>query len=369
MLGLLALAAVAALAGVGPGRGGEATTAAFGYSAKFLCGTLTYIDPLSGQTVEMEMTTAINVHNPTAAYVTIDKKAVQALPETQEPPSPGSVVRKDITPDGAFEIDCADIKTLLQLMPPVPDFLKGFVVIESPAEIDVVGVYTAQRVLDDTTPGVGHSVEVDTIEARTLPPAVPPEDLLDTYPTKFVCGSLSGTSEDPLVPGLYLTAINVHNPNKFTVQLEKKVVLAGPEDYEPYPPTGFVPFTLGPDQAFEIDCADIVDLLTDAGIMPEVSFIKGFVVVAAPAELDVVGVYATTEEKTIGANGGVGVSLDIEPVTKQLVAAPTPICCQCGDGMPFCFDTTDPQQCIAQWCIPQTGAVCNSQTGYCVAPP
>jgi hypothetical protein len=368
VLGLVAVTATAAVAlAVLLGRSGPQATAlgdmGYTYSAKFICGTPGSEDPL----LLGEYSTAINVHNLQDSSVHIYKKAVLAPPETQSPGKPTAFRELDVPADAAFEIDCPDIRSFFDIE--VPPFIKGFVVIESPAEVDVVGVYTAQRVLDDTTPGVGHSVEVDTIEARTLPPAVPPEDLLDTYPTKFVCGSLSGTSEDPLVPGLYLTAINVHNPNKFTVQLEKKVVLAGPEDYEPYPPTGFVPFTLGPDQAFEIDCADIVDLLTDAGIMPEVSFIKGFVVVAAPAELDVVGVYATTEEKTIGANGGVGVSLDIEPVTKQLVAAPTPICCQCGDGMPFCFDTTDPQQCIAQWCIPQTGAVCNSQTGYCVAPP
>ncbi len=332
--GVAGLAAVALVIAFIAGRGGEAQPFVYGYPAKFLCGTYTLPwDP----TVTVEMRTAINVHNPTTDMVHIEKKAVQALTEDEPLGRIGTFQPFDIPPDGAFEIDCADIMTLLGL-PIQPPFVKGFVVIHSPVELDVVGVYNAQRVVDGATPGVGHAIDVDTIEVRPLPPAPVPSQ----YAAKFVCGTADAMA--PLAPGDYFTDVNVHNPDEVNpVILQKKVVLAKFEYEPPEPPTGWTLVNLGPDGAFEVDCPDInmllgalapvedpwsitagpcndgidngPDGLTD--LADPDCFIKGFVVLSSPAELDVVGVYGTTEEMPIAPDGGVGAKIDLEPVKPQ----------------------------------------------------
>jgi hypothetical protein len=310
----LTLAALAVAVGLFiPGRGTQADLVApYGYPAKFLCGTYTL--PWNS-TVNVELRTAVNVHNPTADTVTIRKKAVQALTEFESPGQIGSFHSFAIPPDGAFEIDCADIEDLLALEPPAPAFLKGFVVIESPVELDVVGVYNAQRVVDGATPGVGHALDVDTVEARLLPPSPPPVGTSLSYAAKFVCGTAGSSA--PLVPGDYFTYVNVHNPDDENgTLLGKKVVLALSELETPVAPTAWTGVELGVDGAFEVDCPDIYALLD---IYPG-TFIKGFVVLSSPTELDVVGVYGTTEEVALATAGGVGLSIDLEPVEAQVVA-------------------------------------------------
>jgi hypothetical protein len=122
------------------------------------------------------------------------------------------------------------------------------------------------------------------------------------YSVKFLCGFSSVPvdpsvlpSEPPVKPGNYATAINIHNFHTFNESLCKKAVLAPPEGClttsQPtpscFPPVigKFVPVTLHPDQAFEVDCNDIVSLLRPslpAGTtLP--SFIKGFVEIVVPS--------------------------------------------------------------------------------------
>lgn len=111
------------------------------------------------------------------------------------------------------------------------------------------------------------------------------------YSVKFVCGFSSSPvgpfpSEPPVKPGNYATAINIHNFHIFSVGLCKKAVLAPPEAcMSASPPEGCLPiignFTgvfLHADQAFEVDCSDIVSLLKPSlrgTTLPP--FIKGFV--------------------------------------------------------------------------------------------
>lgn len=107
------------------------------------------------------------------------------------------------------------------------------------------------------------------------------------YAAKFVCGQPnSATGSGALVPGLYLTAINIHNPQIANVSLTKKVVQALSEDLTPMPPSQRIKYTIMPDYAFEIDCKDIARI--GQITMP---FFKGFVVIETPKQLDVVGVY------------------------------------------------------------------------------
>jgi hypothetical protein len=104
------------------------------YSVKFVCGKS------AGEVVAPgAYFTAINVHNPTDTQIGFRKKVAIALPS--EKPGPVSkFFDARLGPDQALEIDCRDIFAHIQS---TADFLKGFVVIESDVELDVVAVYTA----------------------------------------------------------------------------------------------------------------------------------------------------------------------------------------------------------------------------------
>ena len=82
--------------------------------------------------------TAVNVHNPTNRTIRLAVKVAVALPGLK--PGPVSNFRQAILgPDEALEIDCPDVHMLAG----TDGFLKGFAVIESEVELDVVAVYTA----------------------------------------------------------------------------------------------------------------------------------------------------------------------------------------------------------------------------------
>lgn len=85
--------------------------------------------------------TAINVHNPSTcervrfrwkvALATLDAGTVSIITPFQD---------ATLRPDEALEIDAVDVARRLNVRP--TQFAKGFVVIESPCELDVVAVYT-----------------------------------------------------------------------------------------------------------------------------------------------------------------------------------------------------------------------------------
>ncbi len=114
------------------------------------------------------------------------------------------------------------------------------------------------------------------------------------------------------MPGTYLTAVNIHNPNARAVQFRKKAVVTLPErNKDRGPVSRAVVEVLGPDQGLEVDCQDVLGLLfprTGPTAPPnlQTAFLKGFVVIEqeiktfregnqAPSPLDVpidvVGVY------------------------------------------------------------------------------
>jgi hypothetical protein len=138
------------------------------------------------------------------------------------------------------------------------------------------------------------------------------------YAVKFVCG----VPNNPVVaPGTYFTAINVHNPQAGTVAFKTKVAVAlpstspGPEVKQlPEGPLGeitrFIPGRLGPDQAFEIDCPEILKIAK-----PRERFLKGFVVLEVPEEFDIVAVYTAA-----GATGRVE-TMEIERVPARVQSA------------------------------------------------
>jgi hypothetical protein len=103
------------------------------------------------------------------------------------------------------------------------------------------------------------------------------------YAVKFVCGKAPGSV---VAPGVYYTAINVHNPNEKPLVFRKKVAIALPSETAGRV-SSFFEAKLGPDQALEIDCPDILRHADSKG------FLKGFVVIESDLELDVVAVYTT----------------------------------------------------------------------------
>jgi hypothetical protein len=80
-----------------------------------------------------------NVHNPTYTTIGFRKKIATALPG-EEPGPVSKFFDARLGPDEALEIDCRDIFKHAESR---ANFLKGFVVIESKVELDVVAVYTA----------------------------------------------------------------------------------------------------------------------------------------------------------------------------------------------------------------------------------
>ncbi len=126
------------------------------------------------------------------------------------------------------------------------------------------------------------------------------------YATKVVCGKSDG---EVVAPGMYFTAVNVHNPLYSRVRFKVKVAIALP-GLRAGPVSAFRDVELGPDEALEIDNPDIHKL---AGL--DGDFLKGFVVIESSTELDVVAVY------TAGAGRDQVAVLHMERVPARRAAA------------------------------------------------
>jgi hypothetical protein len=133
------------------------------------------------------------------------------------------------------------------------------------------------------------------------------------YAVKFICGRSDG---EILAPGVYYTAINIHNPTNTAISFRKKFAVALPSE-RPGPRTDFIGTELGPDLALEIDCPDIVRHLRAARI--DGPFFKGFAVIQSKVELDVVAVYTAA-----GSTGQVE-TMHIERVPARQIGLESPI--------------------------------------------
>ena len=116
-----------------------------------------------------EYWSAINVYNPNEREVRIEKWVAAALPKEQ--PGPPGIPRAEVLPPGrAFEIDRDDI---LSMTPPGglidEALLKGYVVLVTELELEVVAVYTAAGATDRI-----ETLEVERISPRCVkaPPPV-----------------------------------------------------------------------------------------------------------------------------------------------------------------------------------------------------
>lgn len=103
------------------------------------------------------------------------------------------------------------------------------------------------------------------------------------YAVKFVCGK---TDSRVVAPGMYFTSVNVHNPGREAAQFLKKFAIALPSQ-KAGPVTKLIEAKLGSDEAFSIECREIISRTHAPG------FAEGFLVIESKVELDVVAVYTT----------------------------------------------------------------------------
>lgn len=115
-----------------------------------------------------------------------------------------------------------------------------------------------------------------------LPPLASAQDtIVVQYAAKVMCGK---SNRPGVAPGVYYTAINIHNPGRDSVLFRYKFALTGPNQ-QPGPITPWIGSSLRYDQAIEIEC-------TDSLVRVGRGFAKGFLVLETTREeLDVVGVY------------------------------------------------------------------------------
>jgi hypothetical protein len=138
------------------------------YAVKFVCGRApTTRSPVASG----DYFTAINVHNPDLRGVGFRWKLALTRSDTviigvPPAPSPGPIsafFNADLGPDQALEIDCQHIVARARPLLPATRFFKGFVVIQSRSELDVVAVYTAVG-----TTGRIETMDVERAEARRI---------------------------------------------------------------------------------------------------------------------------------------------------------------------------------------------------------
>jgi len=126
------------------------------------------------------------------------------------------------------------------------------------------------------------------------------------YAAKFLCtANIPGTSQttSSLLPGVYQTVINIHNPHDQEVRFRMKIAVIGLE------PSKFIDVGLKPDHATRVDC---IDIARDFGI-PFVHGAEGFLVIESTDSLDVTAVY------TAGKHGGEVESIDVEQIQERRI--------------------------------------------------
>jgi|GEM_PF-798649 len=138
------------------------------------------------------------------------------------------------------------------------------------------------------------------------------------YAVKVVQGSPpSLTPQSFIAPGRYFTAINAHNPSTCkTVKFRWKVALTDAGGRHDSRISAFQQISLRPDEAVEIDAPDIAKVIQ----IPLPDFVKGFVVIESPCELDVVAVYTVLPAQGPTQQSGV-VAFHTERVPARTIEA------------------------------------------------
>ena len=126
------------------------------YAVKIVCGTADRPAVAPGTYF-----TAINIHNPSLGSAKFQFKIALTMPQLV--PGPVSQFFSGaLKGDQAVEIDCNDIASRVKVD---SRFHKGFVVIQSLTELDVVGVYTVANSVDKRVV----TLEIERVPVRRIP--------------------------------------------------------------------------------------------------------------------------------------------------------------------------------------------------------
>jgi hypothetical protein len=189
------------------GQAHAACTNEFQYAVKTICGEANTETP-NAPVAPGQYWTAINIHNPDKCKnANFRVKVAIALEKLPSPISVYYPVNSAIAlgPDGAFEIDCPLIRLIVQILyspQSPPQFIKGYFVIESDIELDVVAVYTAAQSIK----GPVSTFQTERVQGRCVPVC---EDLvlpLNTGVAAWQTINSSGTLVGPVVAPLPLSS-------------------------------------------------------------------------------------------------------------------------------------------------------------------
>lgn len=127
------------------------------YVVKFVCGSN---DGDVSRVVPGSYATSVNIYNPNLTEVTFNKNLALTFPPEEQAAGPVSDIIVDaLAPSSALQVDCGEIPSGFSFTGGAPNspYTEGFLVIESPARLNVTAVYTA------TTPSGGASVDVEDV--------------------------------------------------------------------------------------------------------------------------------------------------------------------------------------------------------------
>jgi hypothetical protein len=156
------------------------------YAAKFVCGTQTSptANPPSEPPVKAgNYATVINMHNPLAKPVILQKKVALAAPETYPQTTlvdPTQRFQDRLASDHTMSVDCTEIVSLLKLngTPAAGPFIEGFLVVDAylsttantAAALDVVAITTTSDIsAAGAPPPAVTSHRVVNVPGRKLP--------------------------------------------------------------------------------------------------------------------------------------------------------------------------------------------------------
>lgn len=166
----------------------------FEYAAKIVCGTQK--DSKNLRLARGLYATAINIHNPNDVEVRFFKKLALTFPPEDQRPGKVMPIGKDaLRPDEALEVDCIDIKRKLFPNGFPSRYIKGFIVIQSSASLDVTAVYTTAKL-----GGFLSSTKVTSIDVEQIKERVKGEECLpDLIPVPNSFGSFCERRDNKLV--------------------------------------------------------------------------------------------------------------------------------------------------------------------------
>ncbi len=177
-----------------PAHAQQRVATRFQYSAKTLCTLATDIG-FGDAFAPGRYRTVINIHNPTERKIEITRKFALAIQPGEAVGSFSITPYKSLTlePDQAVAYNCFDISGFYCPINGVcVDFtaIDGFLVVNSPVELDVVAVYTAHP-----KGGEVSTLDTETVAGRPMPktilikpdqPALQPEKRIQMQPFKPV---------------------------------------------------------------------------------------------------------------------------------------------------------------------------------------